>query len=78
MIPKLDFCPDCRLMIDAALDRVGSKLFIQVTPMIEIPAGLYPVPLCRECQALVRHYDDVDGFTITTKEEIWNQKSMDS
>jgi hypothetical protein len=72
MIPKLDFCPDCRCLIDAALESVGDRLFILVTQMVEIPIGLYPVPLCEPCRKLVQQYDpDVDGFTITTEEAIW-------
>lgn len=62
---NIDFCFNCRRLIDQTLDVVpADKVYIQASKMIDPPSNHIVIQLCPECSNFVETVLDTGGFKI--------------
>jgi hypothetical protein len=61
---KIDFCPNCRRTIDAALDSENQgRLYIMINNKVKAPYGRVPISICNTCRSLLQELK-IDGFEV--------------
>jgi hypothetical protein len=61
---KLDFCPQCRKLIDRALDTIPSERILIKAPQVITPDGYVGISLCKQCGNFIKSVLGVEAFKI--------------